>query len=53
MTRNRINIFKESSPEPLEEKITIIVSVKDTKKYLDLLQTTWPNTRIEEIKSYG
>lgn len=50
---HRIRIHKESTPASLEEKITIVLDREDVKKYVDLLQKTWPQTRVEDIKKYA
>ena len=52
--QHKIRIIKESSPAPLEERITITLSKEEVKKYVDLLRKTWPHTKLEETnKKYA
>lgn len=42
----KIYIEKETSSPALEEKITIYIEQKDVDKYIDLIRSVWPSSRI-------
>ena len=48
----RIIIDKQSTPQVLEERITIYIDPNEANKYFTLLKKTWPDTRVEH-KRYG
>lgn len=48
MTYERVIIEKETTPRPLEEKITIYVPAEERAKYVELLQRTWPSINVKD-----